>query len=76
MELPKVIFKIREGDITEDGGCSFEEGSWVEKSTDDIFKDKRIIIFSLPVAFTPTCTSHQSPGFVSYFDYFTAMELD
>ena len=76
MELPKVIFKIREGDITEDGGCSFEEGSWVEKSTDDIFKDKRIIIFSLPGAFTPTCTSQQLPGFESKYEDFKAMEID
>ena len=76
MELPKVMFKIREGDITEDGGCSFEEGSWVEKSTDDIFKDKRIIIFSLPGAFTPTCTSQQLPGYEAKYEDFKAMGID
>ena len=28
-------------------------GKWVDVSTDDIFKDKKVILFSLPGAFTP-----------------------
>ena len=35
------------------------------KSTDDFFKGKRVILFSLPGAFTPTCSSQQLPGFES-----------
>ncbi len=68
MKIPKVIFKIRKGDITEDGGCSFEEGSWVNKSSEEIFKDKKILVFSLPGAFTPTCTSQQLPGYESQYE--------
>ena len=41
----------------------FNRGKWVDKSTDDYFKDKRVVIFSLPGAFTPTCSSQQLPGF-------------
>ena len=62
-KIPQVNFKIREGDVVLEDGCSFDEGKWIEKTTDDFFKGKRIVLFSLPGAFTPTCTSTQLPGF-------------
>ena len=34
-KLPKVTFRIREGDVVLEEGCSFDEGKWVEKTTDD-----------------------------------------
>ena len=34
-------------------GCSFHEGVWTEKTTDDYSKGKRVVL-SLPGAFTPT----------------------
>ena len=37
-------------------------------STDDFFKGKRVVLFSLPGAFTPTCTSTQLPGFDENYD--------
>lgn len=76
MILPKVTFKIREGDIAEDGGCTFSEGKWIEKTTDDLFKGKRIVLFSLPGAFTPTCTSTQLPGFDDNFKKFKEHFID
>ena len=76
MILPKVTFKIREGDIGEDGGCTFSEGKWVEKTTDDLFKGKRIVLFSLPGAFTPTCTSTQLPGFDDNYEKFKEHFID
>ena len=76
MVLPKVTFKIREGDIGEDGGCTFSEGKWVEKTTDDLFKGKRIVLFSLPGAFTPTCTSTQLPGFDDNYEKFKEHFID
>ena len=48
LKIPKVIFKTREGDAsTSPNECSIG-GKWVDKSTDDYFKDKRVVIFSLP----------------------------
>ena len=35
-------FKFRTGDTDEKGGCTFIGGSWVDKTTDELFKDKRI----------------------------------
>ena len=35
-----------------------------EISTDDIFKGKKVVLFALPGAFTPTCSAAHLPGFV------------
>ena len=73
LQIPKVIFKTREGDSSSSlNECSIG-GIWVDKSTDDYFNGKRVIIFSLPGAFTPTCSSQQLPGFET--NYFKLKEL-
>ena len=43
-------------------------GKWVDVSTDEIFKGKKVILFSLPGAFTPTCSEKQLPGFEKNYD--------
>ncbi len=35
-------------------------------STDDIFKGKKVVLFALPGAFTPTCSAKHLPGFVQH----------
>ena len=62
-KLNKVNFKIREGDKAGNTNECPIGGKWVDKSTDDFFKGKRVVLFSLPGAFTPTCSSQQLPGF-------------
>ncbi|MEO0443888.1 MAG: glutathione peroxidase [Pseudomonadota bacterium] len=49
--VPNVNFRIREGD------------SWKDLTTDDIFKAKTVVLFALPGAFTPTCSSTHLPRY-------------
>mgnify|MGYP001178417474 CR=1 FL=1 len=76
MTLPKVTFKVRTGDqAPDDGGCPIG-GTWTDKTTDDYFKGKRVILFSLPGAFTPTCSSKQLPGFEYNYDKIKSLKID
>lgn len=53
-----------------------EAGEFVTRSTADLFEGKRVIIFSLPGAFTPTCSAYQLPGFEEKYDEFIALGID
>ena len=75
-KIPNVVFKTREGDTSEtESACSIG-GKWVDKSTDDFFKGKRVVLFSLPGAFTPTCSSQQLPGFVKNMTAIKRLGID
>ncbi len=47
-----------------------------EISTDDIFRGKRVVLFAVPGAFTPTCTAQHLPGFNEKLDEFLARGVD
>jgi peroxiredoxin (alkyl hydroperoxide reductase subunit C) len=47
-----------------------------EISTDEIFKGKKVVLFAVPGAFTPTCSAKHLPGFVQYADEFKAKGVD
>jgi len=47
-----------------------------EVSTDDIFKGRKVVLFSVPGAFTPTCSAKHLPGFVESAAAFKAKGVD
>jgi peroxiredoxin len=74
--IPNVTFAFREGDeLPEGGGCPIG-GEFVFKTANDLFDNKRVIIFSLPGAFTPTCSTYQLPGFEEQYNDFKAQGID
>ena len=46
------------------------------RSTDDIFKGKRVALFAVPGAFTPTCSAKHLPGFKDNADALKAKGID
>jgi len=63
-KLPQVNFRVR------------SLGEWQNTNTNTYFKDKKVILFSLPGAFTPTCSNQQLPGFEKLADVFKEHGID
>ena len=56
---------IKVGDRTPSGTLTLATKDGPQKvSTDDYFKGKKVVLFSVPGAFTPTCDAKHLPGFV------------
>ena len=76
MRGPYTNFKTRTGDTDEVGGCTFIGGEWKDVDTAEIFDNKKIVVFALPGAFTPTCSSQQVPGYEAKYDELKAQGID
>jgi peroxiredoxin len=63
-EIPQVEFVFR------------ENGEFVNRTSSDLFNNKRVVIFSLPGAFTPTCSAYQLPGFEEKYNDFIGLGID
>lgn len=72
-KLPNVVFRTRVRDESVEGPNPFR---WQDVTTDEYFKGKRVVLFSLPGAFTPTCSTYQLPGFENGFADFAAQGID
>ena len=70
------IFKFRIGDTDEKGGCTFIGGEWKDVSTKELFGNKKVVIFSLPGAFTPTCSAQQLPTYDEMYSQFKDKGID
>lgn len=74
--VPEVTFKIRVPHDTVSGVCSAIDASWGELTTDEMFTGKKVIVFALPGAYTPTCSSTHLPGYEAKFEEFKALGVD
>lgn len=72
-KVPYVVFKTRIRDESVEGPNPYR---WQDTTTEDIFAGKKIAIFSLPGAFTPTCSSNHLPRYEELFDEFKALGID
>lgn len=48
----------------------------IAQTTEEIFAGKRVVLFAVPGAFTPTCHNNHLPGFVKNIDAFKAKGID
>ncbi|MGF1461255.1 MAG: peroxiredoxin [Leptolyngbyaceae cyanobacterium] len=71
--VPNVVFKTRVRDESVEGPNPFR---WQDLTTEDIFGGKKVIVFSLPGAFTPTCSSNHLPRYEELYEEFKAQGVD
>ncbi len=62
--VPQVSFRIR------------RDGEWASVTTDELFANRNVVVFSLPGAFTPTCSSTHLPRFNELAPAFKAQGID
>jgi len=72
-KLPNVTFRTRVRDDTIQGPNPFK---WKDVTTDDVFKGKKVVVLSLPGAFTPTCSSTHLPEYDAKYDEFKKLGVD
>ncbi len=63
-KVPNVTFHTR------------KDSQWVDVTTDELFKGKTVVVFSLPGAFTPTCSSTHVPRYNQLADALKANGVD
>lgn len=63
--VPEVTFKTRVRDESIGGDNPFR---WQDRTSSEVFGGKRVVVFSLPGAFTPTCSNEQCPGFERHYE--------
>ncbi|RYX99687.1 glutathione peroxidase [bacterium] len=63
-KVPNVTFKTR------------QNNEWKDVTTDDLFKGKNVVVFSLPGAFTPTCSGSHVPRFNDLTDSLKGCGVD
>jgi glutaredoxin-like protein len=62
--IPQVTFRTR------------SDGQWKDVTTADVFAKKRVVVFGLPGAFTPTCSSSHLPRYEELAPAFKALGID
>ena len=71
--VPDVVFKCRVRDESLPGPNPFR---WQDRTTAELFAGKKVVFFSLPGAFTPTCSSNHLPRYEALFHVFKAQGVD
>ncbi|MBD2295903.1 peroxiredoxin [Anabaena sphaerica FACHB-251] len=71
--VPNVVFKTRVRDESIGGPNPFR---WQDRSSEELFAGKRVVVFSLPGAFTPTCSTSHLPRYEELYKEFKALGVD
>lgn len=65
-KAPAVVLRTR----VQEGTQGVYVYNWQDINTRDLFKDRRVVLFALPGAFTPTCSNEQLPGYEKNYKAF------
>ena len=73
MRVPDVTFKTR---VRDEGVGGPNPYRWQDRTGADIFGGRRVVLFALPGAFTPTCSATHLPRYEALHDDFRALGVD
>ncbi|KJS37918.1 MAG: peroxiredoxin [Rhodospirillaceae bacterium BRH_c57] len=73
MRVPSVTFKTRVRNEALGGPNPYE---WKDVTADELFGDSNVVLFSLPGAFTPTCSTSHLPRYEELYDEFKKLGVD
>jgi peroxiredoxin len=71
--VPDVVFKTRVRDESIGGENPFR---WQDVTSNEIFGGKKIVLFALPGAYTPTCSTSHAPGYEEHSQEFKDLGID
>ena len=71
--VPHATFKTRARNDALGGPNPFE---WKDRTSDDIFRGRKVVLFALPGAFTPICSTSHLPRYEELYDEFKARGVD
>lgn len=72
-KIPNVTLKTR---VRAGGAGGDNPFRWQDVQTADLFKGKKVVVFALPGAFTPTCSSTHLPGYEEKYDEIKSFGID
>ena len=72
-QIPDVTFKTRIRNEALGGDNPYE---WKDLTSNEVFKGKNIVLFALPGAYTPTCSTSHLPRYEELYDEFRAQGVD
>ena len=72
-KIPTITFKTHTND---QNVCGADPFAWVDVTTDELFSNKKVVLFSIPGAFTPTCSSAHLPGYEAKFEELKNLGID
>ena len=72
-QVPQTTFKTRVRDESVAGPNPYR---WQDRTTEELFGGRRVIVFALPGAFTPTCSSTHLPGYEENYERIRSLGID
>src|ERR1700733_12990312 len=72
----EITMTIKVGDTIPNATLNYLKDGVQAINTDEIFKGKKVVLFSVPGAFTPNCSAKHLPGYVEKFAEFKQRGID
>jgi peroxiredoxin len=73
---PETAMTIQTGDRLPNATFSVLRDGVQQLTTDDVFKGKKVVLFAVPGAFTPTCSERHLPGYIEHYEDFKKRGID